>query len=72
MHAVWLDPPTPRARPAACAAQRREQERAACAQERRFRRRECLEKYDEEYRLRKQQGLSPPLAPANSSSKEEE
>jgi hypothetical protein len=31
-----------------------------------------LEQYDEEYRLREQQGLSPPLAPANSSLDEEE
>jgi hypothetical protein len=33
---------------------------------------ERLEQYDEEYRLREQQGLSPPLAPANSSSSLEE
>jgi hypothetical protein len=42
------------------------------AKERRLRRRERLEQYDEKYRLREQQGLSPPLAPANSSSEEEE
>jgi hypothetical protein len=44
----------------------------AHAKERRLRRRECLEQYDEEYRLHKQQGLSPPLALANSSSEEKE
>jgi hypothetical protein len=42
------------------------------AKEKRFRRRDRLEQYNEEYRLREQQGLSPPLAPANSSSDEEE
>jgi hypothetical protein len=42
------------------------------AKERKLRRREHLEQYDEKFRLREQQGLSPPLAPANSSSEEEE
>jgi hypothetical protein len=36
------------------AAQRREQERAACAKEKRLRRRERLEQYNKEYRLREQ------------------
>jgi hypothetical protein len=40
--------------------------------ERRLRRRERLEQYDEEYRPREQQRLSPLLAPVNSSSEEEE
>jgi hypothetical protein len=72
VHVVRSDPPTPRARVAARAAQRREQEWTACAKEKKLRWRERLEQYDEEYRLREQQGLSPPLAPANSSSEEEE
>jgi hypothetical protein len=42
------------------AAQRQEQERAARKKERRIRQRERWEQRDEEYRLRKQQGLSPP------------
>jgi hypothetical protein len=66
------DPPTPQARAAGRAAQQREQERAARAKEKRIRRWERLEQHNEEYRLREQQGLSPPLAPANSSSDEEE
>jgi hypothetical protein len=37
-----------------------------------IKRRERLEQYNEEYRLREQQGLSPPLASANLSSNEEE
>jgi hypothetical protein len=72
MHAVRSDPPTPRARSAACAAQRREQKWAACAKERKIRQRERPKQYDEEYRLLEQQGLSPPLAPSNLSSEEEE
>jgi hypothetical protein len=57
--AARSDPPTPRARAAARAGQRREQERAACAKERRIRRRECREQQGEEYRLREHQALSP-------------
>jgi hypothetical protein len=45
---------------AARATQQREQERAAHAKERRIRRRERLEQYDEEYRLREQRRPSPP------------
>jgi hypothetical protein len=66
------DPSAPRAQAAARAAQRWEQERAARAKERRIRQREHVEQYNEEYRLRESRGLSPPLAPANSSSEEEE
>jgi hypothetical protein len=66
------DPRTPLARATGRAAQRREQERAARAKEKRLWRREHLEQYNEEYRLREQQGLSPLLAPVNSSSDEEE
>jgi hypothetical protein len=43
----------------------------ARAREQKIRRRERLEQYNEEYRLREQQGLSPPLVPADSSSDEE-
>jgi hypothetical protein len=70
--ATRSDPPTPRARGAARAVQRQEKERVARAKERRIRRWEHLEQYNEEYRLREQWGLSPPLAPANSSLEEEE
>jgi hypothetical protein len=66
------DPPTPGVRAAGRAAQRRERERAARTREQKIRRREGLEQYNEEYRLREQQGLSPSLAPADSSSEEEE
>jgi hypothetical protein len=52
--------------------QRREQEQAARAKDNRLRWRERLEQYNEEYQLREQRGLSPPLAPANSSSEEED
>jgi hypothetical protein len=44
----------------------------ARAKEKKLRRRERLEQYNEEYRLREQQGLSPPPASANSSSDEKE
>jgi hypothetical protein len=54
------DPPTPRARVHAHAAQRREQERAARKKERGIRRQERREQRDEEFRLHEQQGLSPP------------
>jgi non-ribosomal peptide synthetase component F len=53
------DPPRPRARVAARAAQRWEQERAACRKERRIRWRERRERESEEYRLCEQQGLPP-------------
>jgi hypothetical protein len=72
VNAARSDPPTPQARAAGRAAQRREQERAARVKEKKLRRREHLEQYNEEYRLHEQQGLSPPPAPANSSSDEEE
>jgi hypothetical protein len=54
------DPPTPRARARAHAAQRREQEWAAHKKERRIWRRERRERRSEEFRLREQQGLSSP------------
>jgi hypothetical protein len=72
VNAARPDPPTPGARAAGRIAQRREREREAHAKEQRIRRRERLEQYNEEYRLSEQQGLSPPLAPVNSSSDEEE
>jgi hypothetical protein len=72
MHTARLDPLTLRARSAARTAQRREQEWAAHAKDRRLRRWKRLEQYDKEFQLHEQQGLSPPLAPANSSSEEEE
>jgi hypothetical protein len=72
VNAARSDPPTPWAWAAARAAQQREQERAARAKEKKLRRRERLEQYNEEYRLRELQGLSLPLAPAKSSSEEEE
>jgi hypothetical protein len=72
VHAARSDPPTPRVRSVARAAQRREQERAAWAKERRLQRRERREQYCEEYRLREQQGLSPPGTLEGSSSEEEE
>jgi hypothetical protein len=54
MHTAWLDPLTLRARSAARTAQRWEQERAAHAKDRRLRRRERLEQYNKEFRLREQ------------------
>jgi hypothetical protein len=66
VNAARSDPPTPRAQ--ARAAQRREQERAARKKERGIRRRERREQIDEEFRLREQQGLSPPATPEYSSS----
>jgi hypothetical protein len=70
--AARSDPPTPQAMAASRAAQQQEEERAARAKEKRIRRLERLEQYNEEHRLREQQGLSPPPALANSSSDEEE
>jgi hypothetical protein len=72
VNATCSDSPTPRAQEAGRTAQWREQEWAARAKEKRLRRQERLEQYNEEYRLREQQGFSPPLALANSSSDEEE
>jgi hypothetical protein len=66
------DPPTPRARASGSTEQRRGQERATRTKEKRLKRQERLEQYNEEYRLREQQGLSRPLASANSLSDEEE
>jgi hypothetical protein len=54
------DPPTPRSRACARAAQGREQERAARKKERSIRRRERREQRGKEFRLREQQGLSSP------------
>jgi hypothetical protein len=70
--AARSDPPTPRAREAVHATQRRDQERAARRKERSIRRRECREQQSEEYRLREQQGLSPPTTPENTSEEEDE
>jgi hypothetical protein len=53
-------------------AQRRLQERAARKKERRIWQREHQEQRDEEYRLREQQGLSPPATSEYSSSGEDE
>jgi hypothetical protein len=72
VHVAQSDPPTPRSHAAGRTAQQRERERAALAKERRIRWRERLEQYNEEYRLREQQGLSPPLDLVNSSSGKEE
>jgi hypothetical protein len=72
VNAARSDPPTPRARAAGRVAQWREQERAAHTKEKNLKRRERLEQYNEEYRLLEQQGLSPSLALANSSSDDEE
>jgi hypothetical protein len=48
--------------------QQRERKRASLAKEKRIRRQEHLDQYNEEYRLRKQQWLSPLPTLANSSS----
>jgi hypothetical protein len=64
--------PTPQARAAVRAAQRREPERVARKKEKRIRRWERREWRDEEFRLREQQGLSPPATSEDSSSGEEE
>jgi hypothetical protein len=72
VNATWSDPPTPRARARACAAQRREQERAARKKERSIRQRERREQRSEKFRLREQQGLSSPGTSEYSSSDEEE
>jgi hypothetical protein len=72
VNAAWSDPPMPRARARARAAQRREQKRAAHKKERGIRRRERREWRSEEFRLREQQGLSSPGTEEYSSSSEEE
>jgi hypothetical protein len=72
VNATRSDPPTPRARAHARAAQRREQERAARKKEKRIRRREHRERRSEEFQLREQQGLSSPGTSEYSSSDEEE
>jgi hypothetical protein len=66
------DPPTPRSRAVARAAQRREQERLDRRRERNARRRERQERRSEEFRLCEQQGLSSPGTEEYSSSDEEE
>jgi hypothetical protein len=70
--AARSDPSTPRARARAHATQQGEQERVARKRERRLRRRERREQRDEEFRLREQQGLSPPATSEDSSEEEEE
>jgi hypothetical protein len=70
--AVKFEPPTPRSRALARAAQQRERERAARKKERATRHRKHRERRSEEYRLRKQQGLSSPGTEEYSSSDEEE
>jgi hypothetical protein len=65
------DPPTPEPERAS-AAQRREQERAARKKEKSIRRWEHREQRDAEFRLREQQGLSPPTTSEDSSSGEGE
>jgi hypothetical protein len=49
VNAARSDPPTPRARAADCASQRREQEKVMRAKEKRLRRRERLKQYNKEY-----------------------
>jgi hypothetical protein len=66
------DPPTPRSRTLAHAAQRREQERVERRRERNAQRRERREQRSEEFRLCEQQGLSLPGTEEYSSSDEEE
>jgi hypothetical protein len=70
--AAKSEPPTPRSRTLARAAQQREQERAACKKERATRHRMRRERRSEEYRLCEQQGLSSPGTEEYSSSDEEE
>jgi hypothetical protein len=72
VNAARSDPPTPRARACARAAQRREQERAARKKEKRIRRRERQEQRSEEFRLCEQLGLSSLATSEYSSSDEEE
>jgi hypothetical protein len=72
VNAARSDPPTPRSRALAHAAQRREQERVDRRRERNAQRRERREQRSEEFRLREQQGLSSPGTEEYSSSYEEE
>jgi hypothetical protein len=72
VNAARSDPPTPRSRAHARAAQRREQERVACRRERNMRQRERRERRSEEFRLRERQVLSSPGTEEYSSSGEEE
>jgi hypothetical protein len=72
MNAAKFDPPTPRSRALARAAQRRERERVDRRKERDARRRERQERRSEEFRLREQQGLSSLGTEEYSSSDEEE
>jgi hypothetical protein len=62
----------PRSLAAGRASQQREREQAALVKERKIRWWELLEQYNEEYQLRKQQGLSPSPALANSLSNDME
>jgi hypothetical protein len=52
----------PRSQAAGRATLQRERDRAGLAKERRIKRQERLDQYNEEYRQREQQGLSPPTA----------
>jgi hypothetical protein len=72
VHAARSDQLTPRAQAAGRAVQQRERERAALTKEKKIWRKERLDRYNEEYRLREQQGLSPLTVLANSLSDEEE
>jgi hypothetical protein len=72
VNAAKSDPPTPRSRALAHAAQWRERERADRKRERDARRRERREQRSEEFRLREQQGLSSLGTEEHSSSDEEE
>jgi hypothetical protein len=58
--AAKFEPPTPRSRALAHAAQWRERERVARRRERNVRHRERRERRSEEFWLREQQGLSSP------------
>jgi hypothetical protein len=70
--AAKSEPPTPRSRALARAAQQREREWVARRRERATRHRERRERRSEEFRLREQQGLSSPDTEEYSSSDEEE
>lgn len=66
------DPPTPRSQADNRAKQQREQDQAARAKEKKIGRQERLDRYNADYWLREQQGLSPPSELVLSSSDEEE
>jgi hypothetical protein len=70
--ATKSEPPTPRSRAVARAAQEREQVRVSRKRERATRHKERREQRSEEYRLCEQQGLSSPGTEEYSSSDEEE